>query len=229
VTRSIALVGLTGILSLAAGCASSPPPTPSPVPAISTAAPTQAPTSAATLSQAEPTSSAQLLAIGTLAPGTYRTNTFDPTLVFTLPAGWHEFFPDDEDEVALGGPDAFMNMTRPTQVIDPEIGTTDAPDDLLTWLTEHPGLRAQTPVSVTVAGIESSYLDLESSGGRDLPLFHYATGNMRIPAGAETRLYVVPLEGPDLVLMMGDEPPPDHFDEAVALSQPIIESLRLVP
>jgi hypothetical protein len=168
--------------------------------------------------------------MGTLEAGVYQTNMFEPTLVFTLPDAWHELFTDDEDEVALEGPGAFVNMTRPTEVIEQGTGTVPAPEDMLEWLTSHPTLDTARPLAIEVAGIPSHYVDV-GSPAREVALFHYPGGNMRIPSGAHTRWYVVPLDGPDLVVMVGDREPPSEakFQAAVELVQPIVESLEVVP
>ena len=64
----------------------------------------------------------QPLRMGLLDAGIYRTNFFEPQLVFTLPDGWNEFFPDEDDEVYMGAPGAELAISRPAQVRDPETG-----------------------------------------------------------------------------------------------------------
>ena len=121
------------------------------------------------------------LRMGDLPPGQYTTNSFEPNLVLTLPDGWHQFFPDDADEIALGGPGAELNITRPAQVIDPQSGApVEAPDSLLEWFTDHSRLDAAEPVEVQVDCIDSHYVDLTAPTA-DVELFHYPSGDMFCP------------------------------------------------
>ncbi|HYU65120.1 MAG TPA: hypothetical protein VEK09_00070, partial [Jatrophihabitantaceae bacterium] len=177
---------------------------------------------------ATPTSSAPApLRMGDLAPGQYTTNSFEPNLVFTLPDGWHQFFADDADEIALGGPGAELNITRPAEVIDPESGApVEAPDSLLEWFTEHSRLDASEPVEVQLDCIDSHYVDLAASTA-DVDLFHYPSGDMRLPAGVSTRVYIVPLDGPDLVALILPPAGADDFDAVLREAEPIVLSLAI--
>jgi hypothetical protein len=164
--------------------------------------------------------------MGDLPAGIYQTNAFEPTLVFALPDGFSQYFPDDDDEIALGGPGVDLNITRPSQVIDPETrAAADTPEDLHAWFLDHPSYDSPVPQSMTIAGIAASYIDLPAVSA-DVQLFHYPSGDMHIPPGIALRVYVVPLDGPDLVLLMlpgGGE----AFAEAAATTQPIVESLDI--
>lgn len=51
---------------------------------------TTGPTSTATT--ATESTGAQPLTMGTLPEGMYQTRSFDPTLTFNLPDGWHQYF-----------------------------------------------------------------------------------------------------------------------------------------
>jgi hypothetical protein len=50
---------------------------------------------------------------------------------------------------------------------------------------------------------------------------------MRIPEGARVRIIVVPLDGPDLVLVIG--PTSGTLEDAIGTTQPIVDSLTIEP
>ena len=102
---------------------------------------------------ASPTSGPSPLTMGDLPAGEYTTNAFEPNLVLTLPEGWHQYFPDEDDEIALGGPGVDLNITRPPEVVDPETRAPVAtPESLLQWFTDHPSLDVGEPVEVQIDG-----------------------------------------------------------------------------
>src|SRR3954471_6680974 len=76
------LVCISGVL---AACSSGPAPTPSPTAGPATTRP---------------------LEMGSLVPGQYRTNHFEPQLILTLPEGWSQFFADEFDQIYMGSADA---------------------------------------------------------------------------------------------------------------------------
>jgi hypothetical protein len=165
------------------------------------------------------------LHVGLLDAGRYTTTEFRPTIEFAVGDGWSELFADDDDEVALDHVTrtGFM-VTRVTQVVDPETRTTvDVPDDLVAWLAHHPVFKATKPTPVMVAGIRAQMVTLTSPATTDL--FAYPTGNMRLPEGASARYFVVPMDGPDLTIIVAGDT--KTFDAALALGEPVVASLRI--
>ena len=195
------------------------------VPPATSAATTTTTAPMTTATSAAASSGAQPLTMGTLPAGEYQTTDFDPTLTFTLPDGWHQYFDEDVDEIALGGPGADMNVTRPSRVLDPETGTVDAPEDLADWLLNHSRFVAIEAESARVDGIEARVIDIEGPAGT-VEFFVYPEGNMRLPAGVAARFVVVPMDGPDLVLIV--LPTGGTLAEAIDATQPIINSLAIV-
>jgi hypothetical protein len=186
-----------------------------------------APTEGSVPTSTPASSDSEALREGDLPPGQYTTNSFEPSLVFMLPDGWHQFFPDDADEIALGGPGAELNITRPAEVIDPDTGApVEAPDSLLEWFTDHSRLDASEPVEVQVDCIDSHHVDLTAPTA-DVALFHYPSGDMRLPAGVSTRVYIVPLEGPDLVALILPPAGANDFDAVLRQAEPIVLSLAI--
>ncbi|HKY49108.1 MAG TPA: hypothetical protein VJQ79_14125 [Acidimicrobiia bacterium] len=163
--------------------------------------------------------------MGTLPAGEYQTRNFEPTLSFSLPDGWHQYFEEDSDEIALGGPNADLNLTRPSRVVDPEKGTSDSPEDLADWLLNHSRFAATEQESALVAGIVARVIDIEGPTSA-VDFFAYPEGNMRVPAGVEARFVVVPMDGPDLVLVI--LPSGETLAAAIESTQSIVNSLAIV-
>lgn len=178
-----------------------------------------------TAATAAESTGAQPLTMGTLPEGTYQTRNFDPTLTFNLPDGWYQYFEEDSDEIALAGPSAEMNLTRPSLVVDPDGGTIDTPDDVADWLLTHSHFVATEEESALVAGVEARVIDVEAPTST-VDFFAYPEGNMRVPAGVEARFVVVPMDGPDLVLVI--LPSGASLAAAIDATQSIVTSLAIV-
>lgn len=226
--RTWALIA-TAILSLT-GCAGA---TPTPTLTIApTATPTASPTpSARPTPTASPTATPEgplPLRMGTLVAGQYRTNRFEPTLVFTLPEGWSQFFPDEDDEIFMGSADAALAISRAAQVVDPvSHGPVDAPEDLLEWLTQHPAFDAPEAVAIRLGGVDSHYVDLPGPNG-DTKIFSFPGGDFHIPPGVATRFYVVPLDGSDISFVIVPSENGGTIEAAIEAAHPIVESLEIV-
>ena len=168
------------------------------------------------------------LSEGSLTPGTYASSAFRPSVTFTIGDGWEALFADDDDELAIEHtPTVLFYMTRVTQVIDPTKGVAaPVPDDLVQWLARHPDLNAEAPKSVTLAGLPARTVVVHTNG-QEVATFYYTTGNMRVPAGFTAQYYVLPMDGPDLTVKVGA--PTKQWAAALALTAPILESLRVAP
>jgi hypothetical protein len=206
-----ALVGaVVGGLSL--GCGTSAP-TSAPV----TPSPTAAPTGPFAIRA------------GTLTPGLYTTTAFQPTLTFSVGGGWFGMFPDDSDEIALNDArEGMFAITRVSQVIDPETRVTaiPVPDDLIGWFTTHPQLIAEAPSPVTIAGLAGQSVDVVVADNSEPDIFAYESGNMYIPTGFKVRYIVLPLDGPDLTIVIGAAK--DDFAATLERAQVMLDSLAMV-
>lgn len=118
-----------------------------------------------------------------LAPGRYTTGEFDPTLSFTLARGdgWRLSVPDAPDILEITpaeslqevypaltflsaqGQEVFAPDSQDLIELGPEDRTTPSPDDMVTWLRNHPLLDASDPVPVTIGGQEGVLLDASVS------------------------------------------------------------------
>jgi hypothetical protein len=162
---------------------------------------------------------------GQASAGTYITTSFEPAIMLTLPSdGWRFFFPDDNDEMALGKGDVELTGGRVANVLDPTTHEiVPAPDDLVSWFASHPNLEAESPQSVSVGGIVGQSIDVMNSGTEDVDIFAYSTGNLRVAAGSTARMWVLPYDGPDLVFT--GFAPTSRFQEALPTLEPVVDSI----
>ena len=168
----------------------------------------------------------QALHMGNLTPGQYRTNRFEPALLLTLPATWQEFFPDENDEIYMAGTGAELAISVAAEVVDPDSRVAvAAPENLAKWLSQHPAFGASEPVDIEIGGIKSHYVDLPAPSA-DTGVFHFPGGDFHIP-GVATRVYVVPLDGPDLSLFVMPSSSSGTIEDAIDATRPIIESLEI--
>jgi hypothetical protein len=165
-------------------------------------------------------------------PGRYSTTAFQPTLRLTLGDGWTARFPDDVDEIAFDRPNQdFVAITRVSSVLDPRTGTVGpVPDDLMGWLTANPNYESsETPVPVEIAGLAGTTIAGQVKAGlAPTDTFAYDTGNMRIIGGDRMRYYVLPLDGPDLTVVVSGRTD-SGFAAAVAALQVLLDSLEIGP
>ena len=209
------------ILVISSGCGGAVAPSGSPEPT-----PTMQPTIAPTPTLA-PSPTVVPLRVGVLPPGTYSTNRFVPQLTLTLGEGWHLLFQDEEDEIAFerSGP-AFFGISFTTQVVDPATGRPlSAPDDLVAWLANHPALEADQPEPATVVGVTGSSLEASVKDVPVMDVFAYPEGNYHVVSGERVRFYVLPFDGPDLVIVFSTAS--DRFEAMAAEMQSVIDSIEV--
>jgi hypothetical protein len=213
---ALALVGACG----GGGSTPNPTPTLSPTP---TTAPTPTPTASSTPT---PEGSAPLR-VGSLQPGRYHTNVFDPQVTFTLGSGWMNLFADDNDEVALerSGP-AFLGFSRATQVVAADGQVMDAPEDLVGWLSEHRAHDVRATRPTEIAGLAGTVLEVDVKAASNMDVFAFPTGNFHVAAGDRAHYYVLELDGPDLTIVaMGSQA---TFDaEVLPLIEAVLASLEV--
>ncbi len=102
----------------------------------------------------------------------------------------------------------------------------ETPESLLEWFTQHASLDVGEPVEVQIDGIASHYVDVAAPSS-EIDIFAYPPGNMRLPAGALSRVYIVPLDGPDLVALILAPAGADDFDAVLEEAEPIVTSLSI--
>jgi hypothetical protein len=170
---------------------------------------------------------------GDLAPGWYTTTAFQPVLRFRLGDGWRAYFQDDSDEIAFDRSDGtgFLAITRVTRVIDRVIGNIPVPDDLMGWLALNPAFCwAGPPTSVTMGGLTGSMIDGRVKPGlAPTDIFAYETGNMRVVGGDRIRYYILPLDGPDLTIVLTGTHGEPAFTITHSAATVTLDSLEIAP
>jgi hypothetical protein len=193
---------------------------------IGTSTPRPAETVAA-LPYNSPAAGFRAIVAGPLADGRYSTTAFNPRLTFQLGPGWTGLFPDDADEIAIDfGGSGGVAITRVTEVVDQGSGRpSPVPDNLVAWLSGNRALKLLgAPRTVTVAGHAGETLEASAIANREL--FAYPTGNMRVGRGMRLRYTVIPMDGPDLTIVIAGEPESD-FDELLVAVEPVLASLAI--
>ena len=204
---------------LLVGCAGQGARSPSAAPAAS---PSPVPSSAAVASS----DGVGRIVAGPLEAGRYASLAFRPPLSFTLGDGWSGLFPDEDGELALEHASrAFLGFDRVDRVVDGVAHTAvEAPDDLVGWFLGHPELEAEAGEPIEVAGLAGSWVDARASD-EEVEVFAYPGGNWRMPKGTAARFFVLPMDGPDLVIVVAASL--TGIDEAVARVEPILDSVEL--
>ncbi len=238
---AVLLAGLSSVAIV--GCTASAAPSPSaPVATAQIATPSitpSTPSATASVPASSPSSPAAgasqasgLLPIsaGLLPAGAYTTTAFQPTLHFRLADGWNSLFPDDPDEIAFDAADGtgFMAITRVSKVVDAK-GTVPVPDDIIGWLAANPHFTwSGAPVPVTIGGVAGAMIDGKVKAGLEpTDVFAYDTGNMKVLGGDHMRYYVVPLEGPDLTIVLARLGGDDGFEKVLESAQATLDSLEI--
>jgi serine/threonine protein kinase len=116
-----------------------------------------------------------------LDSGRYATDGFEPELSFTIEEddGWRLSFPETSDYFEITTSKSVrefypaLGFIRLSSVFAPngqdhiELGSdariTSAPDDVVTWLRNHPNLDVSKPTPVTVGGVSGTSFDVEIS------------------------------------------------------------------
>ena len=187
-----------------------------------TQAPTPTPTHAPTPT---PAPTIPPLRSGNSAAGTYRIEQLDPEVHLTLPDGWELYF-NDAGGAYLNTGGGELLVGRPKEVIVPDENEHQpAPEDLMAWLVEHPSLNVTDPTPVDISGHDASYVEIDTTHKVDV--FYDPLGNFHVGPGTGVRFYVIPLDGPDiLVALLKDEF--GQFDTALEAGVPIVESIEIL-
>jgi len=185
-----------------------------------------------------------------LEPGTYRSQSFQPQVTFTLPAGW--WLPADTPDYLglqpvsndLIGVHLFRDPLPGSQdqscPISPEPGVGTAALAIVTWVRGLPGLVTSTPRPVTVGGLTGIELDLAiaegwtpscpfANGLPTVPLFVGQTGESFrwVIAGSERlRLSLFDLPGGGTLVVDVDAYDGSYMDGLLTMATPIVASLE---
>ena len=118
---------------------------------------------------------------GSLSPGRYVTDVFEPALSFEVGKGWElsdglQQKPFFEISREYQGGDYFGTISfnnPPSRVSDPRNPNklVPAPEEWVSWFQEHPYLETSTPQPASVGGVEGRRLDIRVSS---LPEDYYS-------------------------------------------------------
>jgi hypothetical protein len=218
----VKLLALTGLVAVA--CAA-PTPTPSPS-APPTASPVPSSCCTATPGQSVALSATPLPGPGReLAPGTYANTDFQPSITFTVGAGWTAeqqltgFF-DIQDEP--GSLDVVaVQFTRATG--------TDTAEDAAADIEGRANLAVTAREEVTIGGLSGIRITADTTDPADSdpvifrPVLNTPPGPISIGSGR--RLQVNLFTTPDGVLAILVGGSIAQWDRAVQLSEPVLESV----
>ena len=165
--------------------------------------------------------------MGTLPAGPYRTNFFVPQLILTLPDGWSQFFPDEDDEIYMHDANAELAISRPAKVRDPVTReAVDAPEDLMAWLVANPDLNVTEDPTEIDGDMPGSWI--EPAPTRSVNVYAFPGGDFRFVPGERQRAFVIPLDGPDLAVTIM-APEGGNLAEALDSALTIVESIQIEP
>jgi hypothetical protein len=184
-----------------------------------------------------------------LPAGTYSSLAFQPIVTYTVPDGWertadqagfHQIRP-------FGSNAASVNVfSRPAPAVqdgactaapDTSIGTTAA--ELVTWISERPGLVVSTPAMITIGDLSGQMIDVGVKDGWNqscpfanglptVPLFNGGSAGYHwVVYGEERmRLYLLDLPGGGTVGVGVDSIDPSLMDGLISQATPIVKSLQ---
>jgi serine/threonine protein kinase/class 3 adenylate cyclase len=193
-----------------------------------------------------------------LAPGRYATQEFDPALSFTIDQNpqWRVSYPEADDVFEITTekpplPEEYSGLTfvRPQRIYSPDgqdqitLGSdtrmTDAPEDMVSWLRNHPDLDTSNPVPVTVGGKAGVRLDVMVSpvpkddysldcftGGPCIYVLGYDDDNgLALWADQKNRLIVLEaVDGETVIIAVGG--PAQEFAEFWPKAQGLLDTLE---
>ena len=192
---------------------------------------------------------------GTLPAGRYSTGKrFEPSFSFELGEGWLVLRPSEPQslklgyvapgqEVAQGKGLRFLNVR---EVFEPHNQGDDvlfeanpAPDDLVTWLQQHPYVSTEEPEQVSVGGIPGKQLEVDvdvPEGYRDLegggcavpclPLLRLASGSVShiTEKGKDRFIILEDVQGETVIIIVSA--PADKFEEFLPKAQKALDTVE---
>ena len=173
-----------------------------------------------------------------LKPGEYRIKVFEPGMSFSVGKGWTAALPETRDAVALAeqnGPTliGILNVEKVFDPTDPERPLKAAPDDMLSWLQDHPRLEVEPPSRVSVGGVSGQQFDAIASEPKSptfcsepcVPLFAIKTDTFWVGKSEKYRFIVLDdVEGQEVTIFFGG--PAVEFDESLPKAQKVLDTVK---
>lgn len=183
-----------------------------------------------------------------LAPGTYTTASFVPTVSYTVPPGWTNptdsaayvnLMPvgDESNGIHLfHNPEALAQASDCPTSAEPGVGTSSL--ELVTWIRSLKGLSVSQPALATIGGLSATSIDIAiaptwtqscpfANGLPTVPLLFGAAQQLRwVVAGSERlRLHLVDVPGQGTVIVDLDSFDGTGFAGLLSTAAPIVKSL----
>ena len=174
-----------------------------------------------------------------LTPGKYQTKVFEPGMSFSVGKGWMAALPETPDAVTLAeqnGPTliGILNVEKVFDPSDPEGALKPAPEDMLSWLQEHPRLDVEPPSRVSVGGVGGQQFDAIASEPKKgpefcseacVPLFYITNNNFWVGKSEKYRFIVLDdVEGQTVTIFFGG--PAVEFDESLPKAQKVLDTVK---
>ncbi len=162
---------------------------------------------------------------GPLAAGSYSVGS-SPAIGFTLDDGWMTSS-TDPGAFDLQKDPAYIGVGTVSQVFDADRNGADAGTDpaaAAALFAANTSLTVTAPQPVTMGGADGVAFDVTTVS--DAPVFGFLAGGgqvYRFTSDVTVRVDLVASAGTLLVITV--EAPPDQYDAALALAQPIIDSM----
>jgi hypothetical protein len=211
-----------------------------------TPTPTPTPTPTADASLCQTSDSA---CTGLLAAGPHRTSQLLVPTRFTVPEGWRKdldvegalnlFWTEDADSFIAVWPD-WQIASQGNCTSSPEPGLGRRAVDLVSFLTEHPGLITSSPEAVTLGGLRGFMLDARKNPDwndgpcpNKVSMFtHVGTINdigwITMPDVRQARYWFLEAGDGHVVNVAIDAANPAMADAFVAAATPIVESMQFI-
>jgi hypothetical protein len=162
-----------------------------------------------------------------IAAGTYSTAPFVHPFSFTVAEAWqnNRAWPHG-GEIAqpIGGFDWISGLTSGNGgTTNATLGVDPDPAAFIQFLKSLGGLTVSGPTDVTIGGLAAQQLDVETSE-QILGILQFPEDAWNVDVGEKIRFFVLEIEG-DTVVLIVDAYTVAAFDDFVALTQPLVDSI----
>jgi hypothetical protein len=185
----------------------------------------------------------RLPAQGSVPPGNYATEEFEPGMSFRIEErGWEVFYPEQKDVFVLGNATASLGFLNVPRVFDQdkpsEAIQEPVPDDMIGWIERHPYLDASEPEKRTIGGVSAQQIDVVAAklpkdfprvcSGPCVPLFNFGGANDDFWLGLDEKVRIIVLEddAERTALMILIDAPPDQFEKFLPRAQRVLDTVK---
>jgi hypothetical protein len=176
---------------------------------------------------------------GPLSAGRYATRVFEPAMSFRVGDGWVSAGPESQEAIPLKEEYGttvlgFLNAEE-VDVFDPSQPNekVPAPNDMLSWLQEHPRLDTEEPSRVSIGGEEGQQFDVITAKPVDAkictepcaPLFTFRGNAFWLGESEKYRFIVLDdVEGETVTIFFGG--PAVEFEELLPKAQKVLKTVK---